>query len=426
MSRKIVTNASWIMLGRFFQLGLTFLTTMLVTRYLGPAEFGKLNYVFSYIQFFIPLCTMGMNDIVVKQLVDNREKNDEILGSIIIIRLIASTVSMICSVALVMAFNDGEIYRTIAILQSFSLLFQSFDTLMYFYQSRLMSQKSGTAYALAFIISSIFRIIGIVYKQDIRWFAFAMSFDYIMLAVLLLSFYLGDRNHLKFSMSTAIDLLKKSYHYILAGMLVVIYGKVCDILFLGKMIDEASVGYYTAATSLCNAWPFVLTAIIDSLAPPIIETYKEDKEQFKTRLKQLYAIIFYLSFFVAIMINLLAKFIIYTLYGAEYEGAILPLRIVCLSTAFSYLGVSRTIWMQCKNLTRYETIIALFGAAVSICLNYFLIKQLGIKGAAISAVLTQLLTNFIFLFVMKDTRENARLILDAILLRGVLKRGGKS
>jgi PST family polysaccharide transporter len=102
------------------------------------------------------------------------------------------------------------------------------------------------------------------------------------------------------------------------------------------------------------------------------------------------------------------------------------MRIYCWSTAFSYIGVSRTIWMQCEDKTRYETIISLFGAITNIILNYVLIKNCEIIGAAVAAVLTQFLTNFIFLFTMKDTRENAKLILDAILLKDVLNRGGES
>lgn len=420
-NKRIITNASWIMVGRVFQLGLTFITTMLVTRYLGPTEFGKLNYVFSYIQLFIPLCTMGMNDIVVKQLVDNKDKNDEILGSMIGIRLITSTVSMICSVILVGILNNRPEYRIIAILQSFSLLFQSFDSIMYFYQSRLLSRKSGTAYALAYILSSVFRIVGILLKKDIRWFAFAMSADYIAVAILLLSFYFSDKNKLRFSFDTAKTLLGKSYHYIFAGILVVIYGKVTDVLLLGKMVDETSVGYYSAATMLCNAWPFVLTAIIDSLSPSIIDTYKEDKGLFNKKLKQLYAMIFYVAIIVALLICLFASLAISILYGADYMNAVVPLRIFAFSTAFAYIGVSRTIWMQCNDKTRYETVISLFGAVCNVVLNYILIKNYQITGAAVAAVLTQFLTNFIFLFVMKDTRENAKLILDAILLKGVFK-----
>ena len=234
--------------------------------------------------------------------------------------------------------------------------------------------------------------------------------------------YFSDKNNFCFSFDRAKNLLKNSYHYIFAGLLVVIYGKVTDVLLLGKMVDETSVGYYSAATMLCNAWPFVLTAIIDSLSPSIIDTFNNNRNEFNTKLKQLYAMIFYVAMVVAVLIFVFASLIISILYGQDYMQAIVPLRIFAFSTAFSYIGVSRTIWMQCNNKTKYETIISLFGAVTNIVLNYILIKNYQIVGAAIAAVLTQFLTNFIFLFVMKDTRENAKLILDAILLKGVLNR----
>ncbi|MBQ3294892.1 MAG: flippase [Erysipelotrichaceae bacterium] len=418
-NNRFAVNASWIMIGRVVQLGLTFVTTMLVARYLKPDNYGKLTYVYSYIQFFIPLCTAGMNDIVVKELADNKDANDTILGTMIGVRLFFSLISVICSILLVRLMNNGPLYITIAVLQSFSLLFQCFDSIMYFYQSKMLSQRSGTAYALAYIFSSAFRIIGIVLKKDIRWFAFAMSLDFIMLAFFLLLAYFRDHNHFSFSFETAKQLLKKSRYYIFSGILVVIYGKVTDIFLLGKMVDDTTVGYYGAVTTLCNAWPFILTAIIDSANPIIIDTYNSDKEMFYKRIRQLYAAVFYISVLAALGITLLSSFIIMLLYGQDYLPASVPMKIFAWSTAFSYIGVARTAWMQCKNKIKYETVISFFGAVINILLNYVLIKNFGIIGAASAAVLTQFLTNFIFLFVMEETRENASLILDAILLKGV-------
>ena len=420
--KKLFVNASWIMVGRVFQLALTFIATMLVTRYLGPAEYGKITYVYSYIQLFLPLCTLGMNDIVVKELVDDRERNDEILGTMITIRIIASLVSMFCSVMLVHILNDGNVYLIIAILQSFGLLFQSFDGIMYFYQSKLLSKKSGLVYALSYVLTAIFRIVGILLKQDYRFFAWAMSLDFLVTAVLLVMVYRRDGHGFKVSLAMAKRLLSKSRYYIFAGLLVVIYGKVTDTLLLGKMVDETTVGYYSAATMLCNAWPFVLTAIIDSLSPVIIDTYKEDKEAFRKKLRQLYAMIFYISTLAAIMIGLLSRIVILVAYGPDYLEASVPMKIYAWSTAFSYIGVARTIWMQCEEKTHCETVISLYGAITSIVLNYLLISRYGIIGAAIAAVLTQFITNFLCLFAMKETKENAKLIADAILLRGVSDR----
>lgn len=53
-NKKLVVNASWIMIGRIFQLALTFVTTMLTARYLGPTDNGKLVYAYSYVQLFLP------------------------------------------------------------------------------------------------------------------------------------------------------------------------------------------------------------------------------------------------------------------------------------------------------------------------------------------------------------------------------------
>ena len=233
--------------------------------------------------------------------------------------------------------------------------------------------------------------------------------------------YFSDHYNLKCSFKMAGELLKKSRYYIFAGLMIVLYGKVTDILLLGKMVDDTAVGYYGAATTLCNAWPFILTAIIDSANPMIIDLHSKDNAMYKKRIRQLYAAVFYISVFAAIAIFVLSDFIIAVLYGTDYMPASLILKIFSWSTAFSYLGVARTAWMQCENMTRYETWISFFGAVINISMNYVLISRFGIAGAAAASVLTQFLTNFVLLYFIKDTRENARLITEAILLKGVFK-----
>ena len=415
---RFLNNASWLMVSRAIQLALTFICTMLVSRYLGPDEYGKLTYTFSYIQFFLPLCVLGMNDIAVKELVDNKDENDQIVGTMIILRLIVSVISMVLSVSIVNLLNNNPIYYHIAFLQSFVLLFQSFDSIIYYFQTNLLGKNVGIVLSITYFLTTIFRLFAIYLKKDIMWFAFAMSLDYFILAILLLLIYYR-KNKLHFSFLRAKQLLKKSYYYVVAGLLVVLYGKVTDTILLGRMVNDEAVGYYGAATSLSNAWPFVLTAIIDSASPLIFDLFNKDKEMFNKKLKQLYLAIFYISVVVAIMIGVLGKIIILILYGDAYLPAVNILRIVAWSTGFSYLGVARIIWMQSHDKTRYEIIISLFGAITNIILNYFLIKRFNVIGAAIANTLTQFLTNFIFLFVMKDTRENAKLMLEAILLKGI-------
>ena len=422
LDKKMLANTSWLMIGRAVQLGLTFIIGMVVTRYLGPTEFGKMNYVYSYIQLFLPLCTLGLNDIAAKELVDNKQDQNKIVGTMAILRVFTSIVFMFCATQIVYMLKGSSVYREIAFLQSFSLLFQSFDCIAYFYQANLLTKKNGIIYALSYILTTIFRIIAIVLKKDIFWFAFAMSLDFAMIALLFIFTYLKDGNKFEFSFDAAKQLLKKSYYYIISGVLIVVYGKVTDTLLLGNMVNDTSVGYYTAATNLINAWPFILTAIIDSTAPLIIEEFKIDKDKFKTKIKRLYATIFYIGICAAICITLLSDFIVLLLYGKAYMPTSMPLKIASWSTTFAYIGVARSIWLQCNDKIKYETYITLFGAITNIILNYVLIQRFEIIGAAIALTLTQLLTNFVYLFFMKETRENAKLIMEAILLKGVFDK----
>lgn len=417
---KFAKNASWIMIGRIFQLGLTFVTTMLVSRYLGPDQYGKITLAYSYVSLFIPICALGMNDIAIKSFIDNKDKEDETLGTMLCLRLVAAIFSVGLLYIILRIKSDNPVTIAVGILQSISLMFQIFESISYWYQANMMSKKVGIIYAVSYTLTAIFRIAGLIVKRDINWFAFAVSLDFIVIAVLLLYVYFKDGHRLSFSWKLGKQLLSKSYHYIFASIMVVIYSK-ADTIILGNMVDDASVGCYAAATTLCNAWPFVLTAIIDSASPIIIEYSKSDRNLYYSSLKKLYAAVFYIGVAAALAFNIGSSLIINLIYGAEYAPAIMPLRIVSWSTIFAYLGVSRTIWMQCENKLRYEKTLSLLGAIIDIVLNYVLIGRFGINGAAMALTITQIMTNLVFPLIIKPTRENGKLILEAIALKGVLK-----
>ena len=243
-----------------------------------------------------------------------------------------------------------------------------------------------------------------------------------MLAVLLLACYRrhgGTRLH--FSWACGRDLLKRSYHFILPGMMVAIYGYV-DKFMLKHMINDAEIGYYSTAVSVCSMWSFVLSAIIDSVYPSIMEAYQTDRELYLRRNRQLYAIVFYVSAAVSVVIALLGKYVIWLLYGQAYLPAAAPLRVITWYTAFSYLGVARNAWVVCEGKQRYLKYLYLSAAAINVVLNLLLIPGGGAVGAAAASLLTQAATILAAPMLIPAMRENTRLMLQAILLRDVLPR----
>lgn len=420
MKSKEAKNAGWIIGGRVAQMAISFMVSVLTARYLGPNNYGVINYATAYVTFFTSLCTLGINSIIIKNFVDHPDEQGITIGTTLVFRGISSILSSIMIIGIVSMMDKGE-PTTILVtaLCSFSLVFQVFDTFNYWFQSRYESKVSAKAGLVAYIITSIYKIILLVFQKDVHWFAFATSIDYIFIAILLYKSYRKSAGpKLGFNLEKGKQLLNSSYHYILSGLMVAIYGQT-DKLMLKQMLDESAVGYYSLATSLNYMWVFVLQAIIDSMYPTIIKAYSENKKAFEKRNRQLYAIVIYVSIFVAIMFMIFGEFAITLLYGEEYRPAAAPLKIVVWYTIFSYLGVARNAWIVCENKQKYLKYMYMGAAVLNVLLNLVFIPLMGTTGAALASLITQISTSMIIPAMIKDFRPNVKLMVDAFLLRGI-------
>lgn len=417
---KEFRNASWLITGKIIQMVLSFFVSVLTARYLGPSNFGEINYAAAYVAFFTSLCTLGINAVIIKEFVDNPQEQGETIGTTLILRIISSIFSVIMIVCMISLVDYGEPQTIIvSALCSIALVFQTADTFNYWFQWQYKSKITAMATLVAYVATSIYKILLLIFEKNIFWFAFANSVDYIFLAVFLM--YVYRRNSgpkLSFSWQKGKKLLSKSYHYILSGMMVAIYGQT-DKLMLKQMLNQTAVGYYSLATSINFMWVFVLQAIIDSVYPTIISCYDKDKEEFNKKNKQLYAIVIYVSVFVAILFCLFGKTAIRILYGEAYLPAAEPLKIITWYTIFSYLGVARNAWIVCENRQNYLKYMYASAAILNVVLNYLMIPKWGVSGAASASLITQICTSILLPCFVKDMRGNVKLMIEAFLLRRI-------
>ena len=112
--------------------------------------------------------------------------------------------------------------------------------------------------------------------------------------------------------------------------------------------------------------------------------------------------------------TLLARPIIWILYGDAYMDSVSALRIIVWHTTFSYIGAVRNVWMLAEDSQRYLWIINFCGAMANIVLNTCMIPVWGIEGAALASVITQIFTNFGLSMIIKPIRYNNRLIIQGL------------
>lgn len=419
---KVAKNAGWIIGIQLVKSVLGLVISMLTARFLGPSNFGVINYASSIVAFVAPIMQLGLTGVLVQEIVDNPQKDGEILGTSITLSFISSIICIVGVFSFVSIVNRGE-SETIVVctLYSILLIFQALEMMIYWFQAKLLSKYSSMISLMAYIGVSAYKIYLLATSKSIYWFSVSNALDYMMIAIgLFIAYHRLGGTRLSFSLSTAKRIFLKSRYYIVSNMMVTIFAQT-DKIMLKLMIDDTATGYYSAAVACAGMTSFVFTAIIDSFRPLIFDCKKNNEEQYEKNMCRLYGIVIYLSLLQSLFISLFAGLIIHILYGSAYALAGAPLRLIVWYTTFSYLGSVRNIWILAENKQKYLWIINLSGALMNVVLNYFLIPIIGTMGAALASLITQFFTNVLLGFVIRPIRYANTLMLRSLDPRGVLR-----
>lgn len=415
MNQKVVKNAAWIIGCRIVQAVFALVINILQARELAPEGFGQLAYAISICAFMLPIIRLGIEHVLVNELIRHPEEEGKIMGTSLLLSLITS-VCCIGGVAIFVSLaNPNEpVTLVVCVLYSLLLIAQSADLIQYWFQAKYLSKYTSLTVLGAYLVVTAYKIFLLVTHKSIYWFAVSNALDYsIISAVLILIYFLKKGQRFSFSLKTAGRVLSESKHYILPQLMVAVYAQTGTLL-LKALYDTETVGYYNLAVSISGYTNFVFLAIIDSMRPLILETKLEDEKKYRENMTLLYSIVMYLAIAQSVAICLLAKPVVPFLYGAEYTPAILPLQIIIWYSTFSYLGSVRNVWLLAEGKQKYLWMINLGGAIVNVSLNLILIPYWGVIGAAVTALVTQIFTNVIMSAILKPLRESNMFILRGL------------
>ena len=421
MKNSVFKNASWIIGCRIIQSILNLIIGLLTARYLGPSNYGIINYVASVVAFAMPLMQLGLKHILVREFIKSPDKEGVILGTSLVLNIVSSILCMVGSVAFVMVANTGET-ETILVcaLYSLTLLFNATEMTQYWFQSKLLSKYPSIASLVAYIVVAIYKMYLLIAQKGVVWFALSNAIDYFLISVFLLIIYkkVGGQR-LSIDLNVAKELLSQSKYYIIPSLMVIIFQNT-DRIMIKLMVGEIETGFYSAAITCIGITSFVFTAIIDSIRPVILEAKEQNQELYEKRMVQLYSIITFLSLAQSVGMTLLAKPLVYILYGVEYSKSAAILAVAVWYITFGHYGSVRNIWILAEGKQKYLTGINIAGALANVVLNYCLIPIWGAVGAAVASIITQFFTNVIIGFIFEPIRPNNKFIIKGLNPRVLL------
>lgn len=421
-SQGIVRNAKWIIGCKIAQSIIQLVVGMLTARYLGPENYGLIDYAASITAFAVPVMQLGLQSTLVQEFVDKPEMEGKILGTQLVMNTLAAIACIIGVTSFAAIANPGDkVTVLVCALYSTSLLFQAIEMLQYWFQARLLSKYASIGMLLSYLVVSAYKIFLLVSEKNVFWFALSHAVEYGVTGLLLLIAYRRTGTQkLGFSVSLMRTMFAKSKHYIIAMLMVVAYNRVGNI-FLKQFYGIAENGYYAAAVTCVNITGFVYLAIIDTARPVVLESKKESQAAFEKNISRVYGMIIWLSFAQSLFFTVFAKLIVSVLYGEAYLPAVPVLQILVWNTAFSYMGYVRNIWILGEEKHSLLWVINLGGAIAGVLLNILLIRIWGACGAALASVGTQLFTNVIMGYLLKPIRKNSELLIKGFNPKLVLE-----
>jgi len=405
--RKYFANTSWILGERILRMGVSLFVGIYVARYLGPERFGLLSYASSFVGIFAALATLGLDEVVVRELVKTPEQREKILGTSFLLKLIG-TLLMWAAILVAIPFTENDFQTNILIIIiAFGVLFQAFNVIDLSFQADVKSKYVVHAQFVQLIISSIVKIILVFNEAPLIWFASVFFLDAIVLALGLVFTYLHNSNKIfswKWSYETSKNLLHDSWPLIFAGIVVSVYMKI-DQLMIKEMLGAKEVGLYAAAVKLSEAWYFIPMAIASSLYPAIINARVFQKEVYYQKIQNLFDLMVWIAVSIALPTTFLSTLVVEFLYGKEYLGSSSVLIIHIWTGVFVFLGVASSKYLLAENFIKKTFYRTFIGALLNIIMNYYLIRIIGIEGAAISTLVSHFFAAYLYDFFDKDLRN---------------------
>jgi PST family polysaccharide transporter len=390
--QRIIGNTGWLLADRIIRLGVGLCVGVWIARYLGPAQYGLLSYSQAFVSLFAMFATLGLDGIVVRDIVRDPSCRDETLGSAFLLKLAGGFLTMLLAVGSVCLLrpDDRLTWLLVAIIAT-GTVFQAFDVVDFWFQSQVLSKFTVVARNAAFLIVAVLKIILLLNQAPLVAFALAGLVEIVLGAAGLVTACKVHGHRLKLwqgNLTRAKVLLRESWPLILSGMVIMIYMRI-DQIMIGQMLGPREVGLYSAALTISEAWYFVPMAIVSSVMPSIVEAKSVSEALYSERVQKLFSLVAVLGYAIAIPVSFLANLIIAMLYGASFHESAAVLTIHIWAGLFVSLGVARNPWILSEGLTKYSFAATVIGALVNIVLNYFFIPAYGIIGAAIATVVAQ-------------------------------------
>lgn len=422
-NKLIATNTLWIITDKSLRLILGILVVGLVARHMGAEIYGQLNFSLAALAIAMVAASMGMNRIVPRETIEaisNRRVRAEIISTAFFIRLVTAIIITTLLFILSCLLHDQE--KALFLLVVASLVFSPFEVIDLHQQGIAKVKEISIIRSLVFVLASLIKVSLVFTEAELIWFFAIVLFEHCLLAACLFALiaaqqgaYFISPKHCK--RARIQSLLSESRPEVFAGLGGILFTKL-DQVMLQFMQGAESVGIYSAAVRISEAWYFIPTAIISATFPKIIQLRTTSPQRYTDAIMMLLSVLVGISMLGIAFFAIFSSQIIEVVFGKDFSESALILQLHCFSAVFIFLGSASGSWLAAEKKLSLNLQRNMFGLAINIVLNLILIQRFGAIGAAAATLISCASAYYLFDLFSPQLRFMFRCKTKALLTLG--------
>lgn len=396
LARKVLKNSVYNSSSVFISMGGGLVFTIILARLLLPELFGVYHLALAVGFMLLTFTDLGINGTLVRYVSHAVGNNDKDLASSYFRYLIKPKfiLAFLASLALILlanpvalhVFHKPDLFLPLQIVGIF-LFFQSF---LDFVASSFVAFHRFEYTTLTRIIYEGMRLIlvPILILLGFSVFGALVGLIISVAAALFILTYFLLRNYPFLLKGKTVKIerrrLLRFISYLTIGSISGVFFGSVDSIMLGIFMPVEYVGFYRAGFNIV----FGIAGLV-SIAGVLFPVFTQlEGDELENAFKKVFKYSSMLSFPCAFGLLFIAEPVIKVVYGIDYLPAVLPMYILSFLIIIAPLDFFGILF-NAKEKPEYPAKLIIISSTLNVVLNYFLILQIGMIGAAIATVISR-------------------------------------
>jgi O-antigen/teichoic acid export membrane protein len=426
MTKTISQNTSYLTIASVLQKVLAFAYFTVLANSIGVEGTGKYFFALSFTTIFVVFIDLGFTNVFVREAAKSKETVQSYLSTLLVFKLGMSVLTYAALGMTIHLLGYPADTRLLVYVSGITMIFDTLHLSLYGALRALGDLRyEGIGMAVSqfgtLLLGSLFLWMELPLVYLILAFTIPSALNVLFAASILI---------IKFQVPIILEFNKKLFRqlsiiaipFAVAAVLSRIYSY-ADTMILSRMLGDAAVGIYSIPYKITFAFQFIPMALIAAVYPKFSELYVSDKQRLVYIFEHAMMYLLIIAVPITVGIFVLASDIITLLYADAYLASIVPLQILILSLLVSFISFPIGALLNACDRQVAQTKIVALALIINITFNLLLIPNIGVSGAAIAAVVGNIVLTFCGYYIASSIitmpHWNMILKLSKIILAGV-------